>query len=119
LLVFTTIATDGVNVVLLPSVVTLLHEGAKKHSITIEPLTDEEWEKYKTEEKAGRDKAKKHPVIKYCEAYLLQAKALLDNNDLLQQKGAEIIQHAQLGIKNMDETKDEVEALGNCLEIVQ
>jgi hypothetical protein len=99
--------------------VTLLHEGAKKHGLSIEPLSDEEWEKYKAQEKAGRDKAKKHPVIKYCEAYLLQAKALLDNNDLLKQKGAEIIQHTQLGIKNIDEATTEAQELGNCLEIVQ
>jgi hypothetical protein len=99
--------------------ITLLHEGAKKHGITIEPLSDEEWETYKKQEKAGRDKAKKHPLIKNCEAYLLQAKALLDKKDLLKQKGAAILQHAELGIKNMEELKNEVGELGNCLEIVQ
>jgi hypothetical protein len=99
--------------------ITLLHEGAKKHGITIEPVSDAEWEKYKVQKQAGRDKAKEHPLIKNCTAYLLQAKALLDKDDLLKQKGAAIIQHTELGIKNMDEAKSEVEELGNCLEIVQ
>ncbi len=99
--------------------VTLLHEGTKKHGITIEPLTDEEWEKYKTQEKTGTDKAKKLPLIKNCEIYLLQAKALLDKNDLLKQKAETIIQRTKLGIENIDAAKSEVEELNNCLEIVQ
>jgi hypothetical protein len=97
----------------------LIQKAAKEQGITIEPLSDAEWEEYKAAKKAGRDKAKEHPLIKNCSAYLLQAKALLDKNNLLQQTGEEIIRHTQLGITNVEDAKQNVEALANCLEVVQ
>ncbi len=99
--------------------IAMIHEAAKEQGITIEPADDAEWEKYETLKNTARDKAKEHPLIKYSTKYMLQAKALLDKNDLLKQKGGELIQHTELGIKNIDDAKSEVEELGNCLEIVQ
>jgi hypothetical protein len=99
--------------------IAIMHEAAKEQGITINPVSDEEWEKYKVQKKADRDKASEHPLIKYSKAYMLQAKALLDKKGLLKQKGEEIIQQAELGIKTVAAAKAEVGELGNCLEIVQ
>jgi hypothetical protein len=99
--------------------IAIIHKAAKEQGIIIEPVSDTEWEKYTVQKQAARDKAKEHPLIKNCTAYLLQAKALLDKNDLLTRKGAAVIQQAELGIKDIDEAKAEMETLSNCLEIVQ
>jgi hypothetical protein len=99
--------------------ITLIEKAAKEHGITIESLSDGEWEEYKAVQKADRHKAKEHPLIKNCTAYLLQAKALLDKNNLLKQTGEEIIRHTHLGITNVEDVKKTVEELANCLEVVQ
>jgi hypothetical protein len=99
--------------------IAMIHEAAKEQGITIEPVSDEEWEKYKAQKQAGRDKANEHPLIKHSKAYMLQAKALLDKSGLLKQKGEEIIQQAGLGIKTVAQAKAEVGELDNCLQIVQ
>lgn len=97
----------------------LLKQEAEKHGIVLNPLQDEEWEVYKEQQKAGRAAMAKHPLIKLSKTYGLQARLLLQQTDLLKEKGKEILHHAQLGIKNMNDAKTEVFEINDCLEIVQ
>jgi hypothetical protein len=99
--------------------ITMLQQVAEKQGIHLKPLQDEEWEAYKREQKAGIAEMAKHPLIMLSKAYGMQARALLEHTDLLKEKGNEIIQHAELGIKKMDDAKAEVFDINDCLEIVQ
>lgn len=97
----------------------MLQQEAEKHDIHLKPLPDEEWEAYKQKQRAGRAEMAKHPLIKLSKAYGLQAMALFEHTDLLKQKGEEIVQQAELGIKNIEDAKAEVFDINDCLEIVQ
>ena len=99
--------------------ITMLQQEAEKHGIHLKPLPDEEWEAYKRKQKAGKAETAKHPLIILSKAYGMQARALFEHTDLLKQKGEEIVQQAELGIKNIEDAKAEVFDINDCLEIVQ
>jgi len=99
--------------------ITLLHEAADKQGTKIEPLDDDEWGTYKKQQKAGKAKANEHPIIKFSKEYGKQAGYLLEKNESLKKGAKEILQHAELGIKNISDAKKELQELTDCLEVVQ
>ena len=99
--------------------IALLHEAAKEQGIDLEAISDEEWEVYKKQQKAGRAKINEHPLIKLSKEYSLQARDLLQKNEALKQKGKEILLHTELGILDISDAKNELLDLTDCLEVVQ
>jgi hypothetical protein len=98
---------------------TLLSEAAAKHGIDLNAVTDEEMKAYQSEEKKKDDKNEKHPLIKYAKLYSNLATDFCKQDNLLTDKGIELQQQVELGIKGIDETEKELATLNDCYEIVQ
>jgi hypothetical protein len=92
---------------------------AEERGITLPTEDDAEMKEYMANEEKKQQKMEEHPLIKYCKEYMMQARAVLKNNEVLKQKGEELIQLVELGVKDINETKKEVVQLNEYLEIVQ
>jgi hypothetical protein len=99
--------------------ISLLQQEAEKHGIDLKPLQDEEWEAYKKARKAGKAEMAKHPLIVISKAYGMKATALFKRTELYKQKGEEMTQQVEMGIKSIRDAKAEVFDMDDCLEIVQ
>jgi hypothetical protein len=103
----------------LADAITLLHEAAEKEGIDLTISDSKEIESYKAEQNKGREVMAKHPLIKYSKQYMLDAKVILQKNELLSQKAKELFQLTELGVKNIKDTKHEIDTVLDSLEIVQ
>jgi hypothetical protein len=103
----------------LADAITLLHEAAEKQGIDLTISDNKEIEEYELEQKKGREIMAKHPLIKYCKQYMLDARVVLQKNELLNQKATELLQLTELGVKNIKDTKHEINIVLDSLEIIQ
>lgn len=99
-------------------IINMLRQDAEKHGSALKSLKDGEWEEYKQQQKAGRADLAKHPLLMLCKAYAFQTKALMEQEDLLDQKEKELIQQTELGIVDIVDAKSQAFDLNDCLEIV-
>jgi hypothetical protein len=103
----------------LADAITLLHEVAEKEGIDLTISDSKEIKEYEAEQKKGREIMAKHPLIKYSKQYMLDAKVVLTKNELLNQKAKELLHLTELGVKNIKDTKHEIDTVLDSLEIVQ
>ena len=98
---------------------TLLKEAADERGITLSSEDDEAMNLYRSNLKKKRQKMELHPLIKYSKQYMMEANAVLQNNQALKNRGEALIQLVTLGIKDIHETKKEVIELIDYLKVVQ
>ena len=96
-----------------------LKKMAEENGITIPTEDDEEMKLYMANVKKKREEMLTHPLIKYSKQYMMEASALLKNNEALKNRGEALIQLVELGIKDIHETKEEITQLNEYFEIVQ
>jgi hypothetical protein len=92
---------------------------AEERGITLPTEDDAEMKEYMANVKKKEQKIEQHPLIKYCNEYMMQARALLKNTEALKQNGETLLQLVELGVKDMSETKNEILQLNEYFEIVQ
>jgi hypothetical protein len=98
---------------------TMLVEEAAKQGLDLNAIPEEEMKAYEQNEKKQDEQSEKHPLIVAAKLYSNMAMQLLDKNELLKGKGAEMQQQFDLGIKDMNAAKAELAMLNDCYEIVQ
>jgi hypothetical protein len=98
--------------------VSQLQKMAEDHGIAIPSADDEEMTLYMTNVKKKRQEMVKHPLIKYCKQYMIEAKVLLENKVALKQKGETLLQLIELGVKDIGEAKKEIIQLNEYIEII-
>jgi hypothetical protein len=92
---------------------------AEERGITLPTEDDAEMKEYMANEEKKRQEMEEHPLIKYCNEYMMQARALLKNSEALNQNSETLLQLVELGVKDINETKKEVIQLNEYVEIVQ
>ena len=98
---------------------TLMKKAAGERGITLPNADDEAMNLYMVNIKKKRQEMELHPLIKYSKQYMIEASEVLQNNEVLKNRGDALIQLVTLGIKDLHETKNEVIELIEYLEIVQ
>jgi hypothetical protein len=99
--------------------ITQMQKIAEERGITIPAEDDAEMNLYMANVKKKRQEMEQHPLIKYSKQYMMEARAILKNNEALKQRGETLVQLVELGVKDISETKREVIQLNEYFEIVQ
>ncbi len=98
----------------------LLKKTAEKFGIDIkEALSAENVLQSEKKEKEVLHALKKHPLSQLSLAYTKLAKDFIENNNLVKEKGDELLQQMELGIQSEKETLDTALRLKDCLEVIQ
>jgi hypothetical protein len=97
----------------------MLQKAAAEHGINLNDVDTEEMKAYATKKEKDREDARQHPLIKYCTKYMMEARALLNNNEALKEKGTNEIQLIELGLKDIEDTQKSFSSLNDNLEIIQ
>lgn len=96
-----------------------MKKAAEANGIDLDKIDKAEMDAYDAKIKKGSEEMKKHPLIKYCSQYTIEAKTFLEKNKAIREKGETDIQLIELGIKNISETKSLFKNIGDNLEIIQ
>lgn len=97
----------------------LLQKAADEHGFVF-PEEDEETKKaYSANQDRLREELYQHPLIQLCKKYITAARALLQKNEAFSSRGQTLLQLVELGVKDIEETKNEAIELNDYLEIVQ
>jgi hypothetical protein len=97
----------------------MLQKAAAEHGIDLNDVDTEEMKAYATKKEKDREDARQHPLIKYCTKYMMEARALLKNNEALKEKGTNDIQLIKIGLKDIEDTQKLFSSLNDNLEIIQ
>ena len=97
----------------------LLYEAAEKHGFDIEKLTKTEFKEFEENQKQIRKKIKESELDKLTKEYIRLANEWLNNNEHIREIQNNVLQQMDLGIQSDKETLSYVQAIKDCLEIVQ
>jgi hypothetical protein len=97
----------------------MLQKAAADNGIDLNDLDTDEMKAYAAKKEKDTEDARKHPLIKYCTEYMMEARALLKNNEALKEKGVAESQLIELGLKDIEDSQKSFSSINENLEIIQ
>jgi hypothetical protein len=97
----------------------MLQKAAADNGIDLNDLDTDEMKAYAAKKEKDIEDARQHPLIKYCTEYMMEARALLKNNEALKEKGVAESQLIELGLKDIEDSQKSFSSLNDNIEIIQ
>lgn len=102
----------------LADALTMLTEKAEEMGIDLNSITEEEIADNAETMEAERKEAEKHPLIIAAISYSDHAHELMKKYKVVKEKGMQMINELELGIKTLEESKSELAEMKECHAIV-
>lgn len=97
----------------------LIHKETEKRGITMPAEDDEEMNYYFAKIKAKKEYNKQHPLLKYCDEYMIAARDVLKNNTQLKELAETLNQLQEIGIKDACGKEVKFKRITDYLEVIQ
>ena len=96
----------------------LLHEMAREKGFDLNKIPPEEEERIELKTKKTRSMVKSDPLIIICRDYAMQARKMMENEELWRRKGEEMIQHQRMGVVDIQEIEDQLHLMKECKSVI-
>ncbi len=98
----------------------LLQKEAGRKGLDLQPPTDDDLLEFEKQHAETRDKIQQKPLIKTTTQYkIATSKWIETHQSAFEQKGYELVQQIEMGIKTEAELMHESIAFGECIEVIQ
>jgi hypothetical protein len=98
----------------------LLHKAAEEHGIDLDkPMSKEEEQEYKRQERFLKKATENHKLIKLCRQYEKIARPFLKESERFVDKTSELVSELHMGLKTEGQVVHTVANIADCLEITQ
>lgn len=96
----------------------LLHELAREKGFDLNNIPHDEDERIELQRKNTRSLVKSDPLIVVCRDYAMQARKMMEDEELWRRKGEEMIQHQRMGVVDITELEDQLHLMKECKSVI-